>query len=178
MEDNVTKMPSSVTANDDDFDEVMQESTELVPVSRDRAERFYDRIRGRIKTYLEQKGTAVGKTGSLLLVVPDIFILLWRLVNDGRVNGKNKVLLGSGIAYYLFPLDMIPEALLGPMGYIDDLVLGVFILNRLLADTDEAVLREHWSGSEDLFGVIRKVLDTAEGLVGGDMVNRLKRIVK
>lgn len=178
MENNVTKMPSSVTANDDDFDAVMQESTELVPVSRDRAQRFYDRIRARIKTYLENKGPVVEKSASLLLLVPDIFILLWRLVNDGRVTGKNKVLLGSGIAYYLFPLDMIPEALLGPMGYVDDLVLGVFILNRILADTDEAILREHWSGSEDLFGAIRKVLDTADNLIGSDMVNRIKRIVK
>src|SRR5688572_18732952 len=99
-------------------------------VSRARAERFYDKIRKNIRAYLERRGKLAGKTGEYLLLVPDMFMLLWRLINDSRVNSKNKVMLGSGIAYYLFPLDIMPEGLLGPIGYIDDLVLGVYLLNK------------------------------------------------
>ena len=90
-----------------------------------------------------------GKTGEYLLLAPDVFVLLWRLVNDPRVNAKNKVVLGSGLAYFLFPLDIMPEAFFGPIGYLDDLVFAVLLLKKMLADTDVAILREHWSGSED-----------------------------
>src|SRR2546423_1991092 len=129
------------------------------------AERFYDRIRANIHNY-------VGPKSDFLLFVPDIFILLWRLLNDPRVNGKNKVLLGSGVAYFLFPFDLVPEAFLGPIGYADDLVLAVYILNRMLIDTDADILREHWSGSEDVLATIQKVLNAADQLVGSNILGR------
>src|SRR5687768_15225981 len=95
---------------DTDFEESMRESTEIAgPISKDRAERYYDRVRESIRKYLEKKGSLAGKSGEYLLLVPDMFMLLWRLINDPRVNAKNKVLLGSGLAYYLFPLDIMPE---------------------------------------------------------------------
>ena len=80
-------------------------------VNRDRAQRFYDRLRERIHSYAEARGTVAEKTTDFLLLVPDMFMLLWRLANDSRVAGKDKVLLGSGIAYYIFPLDIVPEML-------------------------------------------------------------------
>ena len=141
--------------NDYDFGDAMRESTESSgPVSQDRADRFYDRMRDSIRRYLEKKGSLAGKTGEYLLLAPDVFVLLWRLVNDPRVNSKNKMMLGSGIAYYLFPLDIMPEGFMGPAGYIDDLVFGVYLLNKLLTDTDPEVIREHCSGSDDIFATI------------------------
>jgi len=165
--------------SDDDFEASMQESAESAShLKDDRAQRFYDRVRGSIQRYIEKKGKAVEKTGEYLLLVPDVFILLWRLTNDSRVSGKNKVLLGSSLAYYLFPFDLIPEGIVGPIGYLDDLVFGVYVLNRMLADTDVAILREHWSGSEDILLSIRRVLDAADNLVGSNFMERLKKLVK
>jgi len=165
--------------NDADFAEVMSESSELsAPVSSSRAERFYDRMRVRIRKYLDEKGTVAGKAGEYLLLAPDIFVLLWRLVNDPRVNTRNKVALGSGLAYFLFPLDITPEAFFGPIGYIDDLIFGVLLLKRMLGDTDAAVLREHWSGSEDILAVIEKILGVAEQLVGSELLGRFRKAAK
>ncbi|MFZ2492501.1 MAG: DUF1232 domain-containing protein [Thermoanaerobaculia bacterium] len=161
--------------SENEFSEAMADSSG--PVSKDRAERYYDRVRRSIATYLERKGKALGKSGEFLLIVPDVFMLLWRLVNDSRVNGKNKVLLGSGIAYYLFPLDLIPEAIIGPVGYLDDLVLAVYMLNRVIGDTDPEVLRQHWSGSEDVLRVIQNILNSADNLVGSDVLTKLKKMV-
>lgn len=165
--------------SEQDFEETMRESAELTgPISRERANRFYDRMRESIRRYLESKGSVAGTTGEYLLLAPDVFVLLWRLINDGRVNAKNKVMLGSGLAYYLFPLDIMPEAFLGPIGYIDDLVFGVYLLNKMLTDTDVAILREHWSGREDVLDSIRNVLNAADKLVGSDILGKLKRHVK
>lgn len=155
---------------------------ELMPaqeVSEARAKRFYDRVRRSIHAFLDRRGSTVGKAGDYLLLVPDVFILLVRLARDSRVSGKNKVLLGTGIAYYLFPFDVMPEALLGPMGWMDDLLFGVYILSRMLLDTDVAVLREHWSGREDLLAMIRRVIGAADQLgVPSKFVNRVKKMTK
>ena len=165
--------------SDEDFAEVMRESSELsTPVTSSRAERFYDRMRERIRTYLEKKGTLAGKAGEYLLLAPDVFVLLWRLVSDSRVNSKNKVMLSSGIAYFLFPLDITPEAFFGPIGYIDDLIFAVLMLKHMLTDTDPAILREHWAGSEDILATIERVLSSAEQLVGSELMGRFKRAVK
>lgn len=153
---------------------VVESPDDMIPAAS--ANRFYDRIRTRIHRYVERKGPAFEKTAEFLLLVPDVFILLWRLINDPRVSGKNKVLLGSGVAYYIFPLDILPEAILGPIGYLDDLVLGVFVLNRMLVDTDESILRGHWSGDSDLLATIQKVLNAADSLVGKDVLSRIRKI--
>jgi len=147
------------------------------PVSESKATRFYDRIRSNIAAYIDRKGPALGKSAEYLFLVPDVFILLFRLAKDERVTGKNKVLLGTGLAYYIFPLDIMPEAILGPIGFLDDLVFGVYILSRMLNDTDEAILREHWSGRGDLLDMIRKVIGSADGMVGSDFMAKIKKML-
>lgn len=139
------------------------------------AERFYDRVRENIRTYMTRKGDRLGRVKEFLFLVPDVFILLWRLANDKRVGGQNKVLLGTGIAYYILPLDIMPEALLGPIGFLDDLVFSVYILNKILMDTDEEIIREHWSGSEDVLSMIRRVLEGADGLVTSGFLKTIKK---
>jgi len=165
--------------SDTDFEETMRESSELTgPVTRERADRFYDRMRENIRKYLDDKGSVAGSTGEYLLLAPDVFVLLWRLINDKRVNAKNKVMLGSGLAYYLFPLDIMPEGILGPIGYLDDLVFAVYLLNKLMTDTDVEILREHWSGRDDVLDTIRKVLGAADNLVSSEILSRFKKSAK
>ncbi len=164
---------------DDDLDEALKDAAEAGrEVTPDHAARFYDRVRTRMNDYLDATGGMVGKTAEFLLLVPDMFILLWRLANDARVSGKNKVLLGSGLAYFIFPFDFLPEAFLGPLGYLDDLVFAVYVLNKMLTDTDAEILREHWSGKEDVLEAVRRVLGMADQLVGSKVVARIKKMVK
>jgi uncharacterized membrane protein YkvA (DUF1232 family) len=163
----------TTTAHNDELHVV-----EMNDVPKDKAQRFYDKLRSRIHAYLEGNGRIAEKFGDYLMLVPDMFILLWRLANDGRVNGKNKVLLGSGLVYFISPIDIVPEAIVGPIGYLDDLVFGVYILNKMLADTDVAILREHWSGSEDVLESIRKVLAAADNLVVNGVLGKLKKMAK
>lgn len=173
------QQPPDDEVPDLDFEEVMLEASEDAGrTSSERANRFYDRMRTGIRSYLDRKGKLAGKTGEYLLLVPDVFMLLWRLVTDSRVSSKNKMMLGSGLAYYFFPLDLMPEGFMGPIGYIDDLVFAVYLLNKMLADTDAAVLREHWSGSDDVLAMMQKVLGAADNLVGKEILGRLKKNVK
>lgn len=155
--------------NDDDLDE-------SGPMTEDRAQRFYDRLRSRIQSFLDTRGGMVEKIAEYLLLVPDMFMLLWRLAGDKRVNGKNKVLLGTGIAYFILPFDFFPEALVGPIGYLDDLILAVYVLNKILVDTDPEILREHWSGQEDVLDAVRRVLSSADQLVTSKILDKIKKV--
>jgi uncharacterized membrane protein YkvA (DUF1232 family) len=163
---------------DEEFAREIREAAEGAEAAPppERATRFYDRLRRAIRRYVDNKGAALGKTADFLLLVPDVFILLWRLATDSRVGSKDKVLLGSAIAYYIFPFDIIPEALVGPMGFLDDLVFGVYVLNKVVG-TDPAIVREHWSGSEDVLAMIQRVLGAADSLVGSNMVAKIKKMM-
>jgi uncharacterized membrane protein YkvA (DUF1232 family) len=164
-------------AADDELAREIRDAAEPDEVPRDRATRFYDRIRTTIRSYIDKKGRVLGKTTEFLLLVPDVFILLWRLTTDSRVNGKDKVLLGSAVLYYISPFDLIPEAIVGPIGYLDDLVFGVYVLNHILGHVDASIVREHWSGSEDVLDTIQRVLTAADSLVGTDLVGKIKKMI-
>ena len=167
------------TSDDDEFAREIRDAAgddESAP-QPDRALRFYDRLRNGIVRYIEKKGHTLGKTAEFLLLVPDVFILLWRLTTDARVAGQDKVLLVSALAYYISPFDLIPEALVGPVGYLDDLVFGVYVLNKLVTSNDAAIIREHWSGSEDVLSMIQRVLGAADSLVGSNMVAKIKKML-
>ncbi len=170
--------PDTIAAGtDEDLAREIRDTAEQEQLPRDRATRFYDRIRGTIQRYVDGKGKVLGKTAEFLLLVPDVFILLWRLTTDSRVNGKDKLLLGSAVVYYIMPFDLIPEAIVGPIGYLDDLVFGVFVLNKVMGSVDASVVREHWSGGEDVLGMIQRVLKAADSLIGKDMVAKIKRMM-
>jgi uncharacterized membrane protein YkvA (DUF1232 family) len=163
---------------EDDVELRVNEEAERGLVTPERAQRFYDRVRSSIQDFIDKKGGLLGKTAEFLLLVPDVFILLWRLTTDRRVSGKDKILVGSALAYFILPLDFMPEALLGPIGYMDDLIFGVYVLNKILSATDASVLREHWSGRDDVLEMIQKVLTAADSLVGGDVLARIKKMIK
>jgi uncharacterized membrane protein YkvA (DUF1232 family) len=165
-------------AADEEFAQQIRDAAEEADeLPRDRATRFYDRIRNTMRSYVEKKGAILGKTADFLLLVPDVFILLWRLAIDARVEGKDKVLLGSAVAYYVMPFDLVPEAIVGPIGYLDDLVLGVFVLNKVIGSVDPNVIREHWSGDENVLDMIQRVLNAASGLIGDDTTSKLRKMM-
>ena len=166
------------TPTADDIERSVEEEAGRGPVTEERAKRFYDRVRSSIQDFVNKQGGVIGKTAEFLLLVPDVFILLWRLTTDRRVSGKDKVLLGSALAYFILPFDLMPEALLGPLGYMDDLIFGVYVLNKMLTNTDVAVLREHWSGRQDVLDMIQSVLNAADSLVGDKILGKLKKMVK
>jgi len=168
---------NEIPPNGPDIEVRVREEVARGSVSRDRATRFYDRIRTSIHEFNEGKGV-VGKTAEYLMLVPDMFMLLWRLTTDSRVAGKDKVLLGTAIAYFILPFDLVPEAIVGPIGYLDDLVFAVYVLNKILTSTDISILRQHWSGDGDVLETIQRVLTTADTLVETNVASRLKKMLK
>ncbi len=142
-------------------------------------QRFYDRLRERIRIFIQEKGgKRAEKNAGYLLLVPDIFVLLARLLKDPRVPLKSKAIVGAAVAYFITPVDVIPEFLLGPLGFLDDLVLGVMALKAILVDVDPQIIEEHWNGEQSVLKVIRDVIERADDLVGSRTVDLLKKVLK
>lgn len=90
---------------------------------------------------------------NLLLVIPNLLLLCAKLMTDGRVPAKERLLVAGAIVYAFVPLDFIPD-MLPFVGQIDDVYLIALTLLRLMTVTDPRVVREHWRGGGDVVELI------------------------
>lgn len=131
----------------------MSESLVMIELNP-RERRFYDRLRRRI---VDSAPGASSGMRDLLLLLPDLTILLMRLMRDRRVPRFQKGLALAGLAYVLSPIDLMPALLLGPLGLLDDLFIVAACLSRLLNHVHPDVVRGHWPGQGDALDVIQRV---------------------
>lgn len=153
-------------------------STETSPEEGELASRgllgFYDGLRQRVVTAVERRGGRLGRgLGRYLLLVPDVFMLVVRLALDPEVPAATRRLLGGVVLYFVVPFDLLPEAVTGVGGYLDDLVLASAALAHALGPELEARARLHWSGEEELRAVLSDVARSARALLGGSLYERL-----
>jgi uncharacterized membrane protein YkvA (DUF1232 family) len=131
----------------DPLEEVV--SIELNPRER----RLYDRLRARVVKV--QPGAASGIRDAILLL-PDLTVLLLRLLRDSRVPISCKVIAVLGIGYALSPIDLIPSLLVGPIGLVDDLLVVSAALSKILNQVHPDVVRSHWSGQGDALDAVQR----------------------
>ncbi len=141
------------------------------------SESFYRMLRSRMATWLAGKGKS-SKWADLLMLAPDLFYTMVCLLGDDRVSAGQKAKLVAAIGYFISPVDLIPEGVVGPVGYLDDIVLAAYVLDQMLNGTDEQVVRDCWPGTdEDILEVLKKVLEVARHLPMG-VWNKLTQIGK
>lgn len=102
----------------------------------------------------------------LFLGVPRFVKLLFRLMRDPRVSVLDRVLFGLTLGYVLVPFDLLPDWL-PVVGELDDLVIVLISLDRLLYRTDEAILLEHWDGDAEPLLRLRDLLERGAARLPG-----------
>jgi uncharacterized membrane protein YkvA (DUF1232 family) len=140
---------------------------EIAPTFRSpREERFYHKIRDRVKRWA-RKREIPDQQLEYLLAAPDLFVLLSRLALDDRVPASTKAKVAAGIAYFLSPLDMVPD-FLGPAGFLDDVVVAAWIVYTICEELDAldpSILEEHWAGEEDVLQRVTDIVARAEDVL-------------
>jgi uncharacterized membrane protein YkvA (DUF1232 family) len=101
---------------------------------------------------------------NLLLFIPNMVVLCGRLMVDGRVPAKERLLVAGAIVYALVPLDFIPD-MLPFVGQVDDAYLISISLLRLMTVTDARVVRQHWRGGGDVVELVGAVALLASKLL-------------
>jgi len=138
---------------------------------------FYQRLRGRIDSWLASREGRSYRFADRLLLLPDFIHLLVRLALDRRVPIELKTQTAAVLAYVALPLDLVPEVFVGPAGFADDLLLVVLMIRRLLGSVPADVVKTHWAGPDGLLETIRDVMEAAEEMVGNRVWSRLQRMV-
>jgi uncharacterized membrane protein YkvA (DUF1232 family) len=90
----------------------------------------------------------VTKWADYLLFAPDLFHLMCKVVVDEEVPPKERAKIAGAIAYFISPIDLLPEAFLGPIGYLDDIVVAAYVLHVVINRTGPEVVQRHWAGDE------------------------------
>jgi uncharacterized membrane protein YkvA (DUF1232 family) len=107
-----------------------------------------------------EKSELKGRMRSFLMFLPNMVMLLGRLLKDARVPTAEKALFVAAIVYVVSPLDFIPDVF--PfIGQIDDLYVVALVLLRLVNRSDETVVREHWSGGGDIVSLADSIANIA-----------------
>ena len=127
---------------------------------------FYNDLRQRVAGYS-------GRYSEYVLMIPDLFLLVTKLMLDKRVDSRYKLYLGAALAYMVSPIDLIPDRMFGALGYIDDIAVMVAVLNILLKEVDNQIILESWSGNADLLATVRKFLDQADQIIGKQRLEKI-----
>jgi uncharacterized membrane protein YkvA (DUF1232 family) len=136
--------------------------------------RLYDRLRASVA---QQRPGEVSGWRDVVLLLPDLSILLVRLLRDPRVPLGGKVIALLGLGYVASPIDLLPEVLLGPLGFLDDLVVVAAALSRILNYVHPDVVRAHWSGQGDALAAIQRVSEWSESTISERVPLGVRRLL-
>ena len=107
-----------------------------------------------------EKSQMKGRMGNFMMFLPNMVMLLGRMLKDTRVPAAEKALFLAAIVYVISPLDFIPDVF--PfIGQVDDLYVVALTLLRLVNRTDATVVREHWTGGGDIVSLADSIANVA-----------------
>jgi len=81
----------------------------------------------------------------LATLIPNLVFLFRGLLRDPRVPRSSKLWLGFAVAWFVSPIDLIPE-FVPVVGPLDDAIVAALVLRHVLKVTDRIVLDDHWRG--------------------------------
>ena len=133
---------------------------------------FYQRLRVKIGKWVKD-GRINKKNGrwtdyflEYLLLLPDMVHLMIRLFTDRKVPAHIKGYLLVAFAYLISPIDIIPD-FIPVAGFIDDLLVTVVLLNKIINSADPELLKAidtHWAGEDDVFEKVKEIVGVMNDL--------------
>jgi uncharacterized membrane protein YkvA (DUF1232 family) len=95
--------------------------------------------------------------GAAIAVLPHTIVMLRSLVADPATPRLERWLLIGLVAWLVSPIDLIPEFLPG-IGALDDIVVAAVVLRIVGRRLGRARLRAHWSGTDESFALLARLL--------------------
>ena len=139
---------------------------------------YYQKLREKFRLWMQSEEGKNNKWSELLMAAPDLFHLLCKLSLDKDVPARERVKIAGAITYFMTPLDIVPEIILGPIGYVDDIAIAAYVINHLVNNTNPEIVRKHWAGDGDILELIKKILNVADKMVGSGMWSKIKKRFK
>ncbi|NYB52407.1 MAG: DUF1232 domain-containing protein [Methanobacteriaceae archaeon] len=110
---------------------------------------FYDVLSDNLASY-------DGDYASFIDHGPTLYKLLTDVLNDENITNKMRLEISAAIAYYVIPMDVIPEQIYGPYGYIDDIYISAYVIKKIAKDLSYELLEKYWIGSGKLESIVEE----------------------
>ncbi|MCF7810161.1 DUF1232 domain-containing protein [bacterium] len=137
---------------------------------------FYQKLRIKVHDWQREK-SADYKWMEYVVLAPDLFHLIVKLSLDKDVTPTQKAQLLFVIAYFISPIDLIPDPIPG-VGLLDDIALAAFVLNSLLNSIDPQVIQRNWAGEEDILILVKRIINKADEMIGSGLYRKLVRLFR
>jgi uncharacterized membrane protein YkvA (DUF1232 family) len=108
----------------------------------------------------------------LVVKLPTYARLVWGLVRDPRTPVGLKAMLGAALAYVVFPIDLIPDAI-PIIGQADDLTVLLLVLDLFIQNAPPEVRAEHTARARNGTADLDRDLARLRGLMG-DRFDRIR----
>ena len=110
-----------------------------------------------------------------VMLLPDLFYLLCKLMSDKDVPKKSKRVVAIAVAYLVSPINLVPNLIPG-LGLIDDVAICIYALSKIIADTDMEILNRHWCGTGKLLNIVNDFISKADDLIGSGLLKKIKNM--
>lgn len=139
---------------------------------------FYRNLRERVRRFAAERAPRWAQPLiPWVLAVPDFFVMVVRLATDPRVPAAAKVIAGATVAYFVSPVDLIPDPI--PLiGEVDDLGLALLAVEQIAKSVPASVIQEAWPGEGDVLALVREGIDLITRVLPGKVVASLKRVLQ
>lgn len=110
---------------------------------------FYDVLSENLESYH-------GEYASFIDHGPLLFKLLTEILNEKEIAQELRLDISAAIAYYVVPMDVIPEQIYGPYGYIDDIYITVYVIKKVAEEFGYGFLQDKWEGEGKLEDIVNE----------------------
>lgn len=93
-----------------------------------------------------------------LRLIPDIIVLLWRLLLSPDTGVWVKIPLAALLAYLAWPFDLVPD-FIPVLGIVDDVVVVTLVLQLVVRKAGYAVIKDNWPGNETGLELVRRLVN-------------------
>jgi uncharacterized membrane protein YkvA (DUF1232 family) len=97
----------------------------------------------------------------LIRVVPDVVRLIRSVITDRGAPLDVRVVLIGLLIWILSPIDLIPEFIPG-LGPLDDVIVAIVSMRYTRRRMGLDALRARWTGSDDAFALLVRVIGSGE----------------
>lgn len=105
------------------------------------------------------------RMGRLVIKLPTYARVVWGIVRDPRTPIGLKGMLAAALAYVVFPVDLIPDAI-PILGQADDLTVLLLVLDLFIQNAPPEVRAEHTTRAKNGTADLDRDLEKLRGLLG------------
>lgn len=162
--------PNKLLRDSSNFRVLIQPRTE----ADDLQEKVVPKLKNKILNWLKEHGGGLTEEiTDLIMVLPELLLLLIKLMKDERVPAELKLKIALAVAYVVSPVDLIPEALGSILGFVDDTLAMAVLIAGLVEEIPNEVIRDNWAGRPDILELIIKAKDLLSKMLPANIAEKL-----